>query len=148
MNRPEPCRQNTACADDHRLVVFFGILTPSKGIPDLITAFREVYARNPAARLVIAGMPTKYIDMDALLRQVKELQLEDAIRFDSRYLAMEEIAPLMHRADVVVLPYLNSSQSGAVQVAYSFGRPVVATSVGAFLKWWKTARAGFLVPPA
>lgn len=133
--------------DDHRLVVFFGILTPSKGIPDLITAFREVYARNPAARLLIAGMPTKYIDMDALLRQVKELQLEDAIRFDSRYLAMEEIAPLMHRADVVVLPYLNSSQSGAVQVAYSFGRPVVATNVGAFPEVVEDGQSGFLVPP-
>lgn len=133
--------------DENRLVVFFGILTPSKGIPDLITAFKEVYSQNRVARLLIAGMPTKYIDMDALLRQVRDLQLENVVRFDSRYLAMEEIAPLMHRADVVVLPYLNSSQSGAVQVAYSFGRPVVATDVGAFPEVVEDGKSGFLVPP-
>ncbi|PWH11787.1 MAG: hypothetical protein DDG60_16555 [Anaerolineae bacterium] len=133
--------------DENRLVVFFGILTPSKGLPDLIAAFKEVYACNASARLLIAGMPTKYIDMNALLQQVKDLELEEVVRFDSRYLAMEEIAPLMHRANVVVLPYINSSQSGAVQVAYSFGRPVIATNVGAFPEVVEHEKSGFLVPP-
>lgn len=132
----------------NRLVVFFGTLTPSKGIPDLIAAFSKVYAQNPSARLLIAGMPTKYMDMNALFRQVEELRLRDVVLFDSRYLAMEEIAPLMHRSDVVVLPYLNSSQSGAVQVAYSSGRPVVATNVGAFPDVVDEGLSGFLVPPS
>lgn len=133
--------------DEHRLVLFFGTLTPSKGLPDLIKAFEGIHAQNPSARLLIAGMPTKYMDMNALFRQVEELRLRDAVLFDSRYLAMEEIAPLMHRANVVVLPYLNSSQSGAVQVAYSFGKPVVATNVGAFPDVVDEGLSGFLVPP-
>ncbi len=133
--------------DANRLVLFFGSLTPSKGIPDLIKAFQGVYAQNPSARLLIAGMPTKYMDMNALFRQVDELHLQGAVIFDSRYLAMEEIAPLMHRADVVVLPYLSSSQSGAIQVAYSSGRPVVATNVGAFPEAVDDGLSGFLVPP-
>lgn len=133
--------------DANRLVLFFGSLTPSKGIPDLIQAFGEVYAQNSSARLLIAGMPTKYMDMNALFRQVDELRLRDVVIFDSRYLAMEEIAPLMHRANVVVLPYLSSSQSGAIQVAYSSGRPVVATNVGAFPDVVDEGLSGFLVPP-
>jgi glycosyltransferase involved in cell wall biosynthesis len=133
--------------DTNRLVLFFGTLTPSKGIPELIKAFGEVYAQNQSARLLIAGMPTKYMDMNTLSRQVDELRLQKVVIFDSRYLAMEEIAPLMHRADVVVLPYLSSSQSGAIQVAYSSGRPVVATNVGAFPDVVDEGLSGFLVPP-
>ncbi len=141
-------QQKYGLNDANRLVLFFGTLTPSKGLPDLIKAFEGVSTHNPSARLLIAGMPTKYMDMNALFRQVEELHLRDAVIFDSRYLAMEEIAPLMFRADVVVLPYLNSSQSGAVQVAYSFGRPVVATNVGAFPDVIDDGLSGFLVPPA
>lgn len=141
-------QQKYGLNDANRLVLFFGTLTPSKGIPDLIKAFEGVSTQTPSARLLIAGMPTKYMDMNALFRQVDELHLRDAVIFDSRYLAMEEIAPLMLRADVVVLPYLNSSQSGAVQVAYSFGRPVVATNVGAFPDVIDDGLSGFLVPPA
>jgi glycosyltransferase involved in cell wall biosynthesis len=140
-------QQKYGLRDTNQLVLFFGTLTPSKGIPDLIKAFEGVFAQNPSARLLIAGMPTKYMDMSALFRQVNESGLQDAVIFDSRYLAMEEIAPLMLRADVVVLPYLNSSQSGAVQVAYSFGRPVVATNVGAFPEVIDDGLSGFLVPP-
>ncbi len=140
-------QQKYGLDDTNRLVVFFGTLTPSKGIPDLIKAFARVYAQNKSTRLLIAGMPTKYMDMNSLFKQVDDLRLRDVVIFDSRYLAMEEIAPLMHRSDVVVLPYLNSSQSGAIQVAYSSGRPVVATNVGAFPDVVDEGLSGFLVPP-
>jgi glycosyltransferase involved in cell wall biosynthesis len=129
------------------VVLFFGSLTPSKGVPDLIKAFASVYERNKKARLIIAGMPTKYVDMSAILNLVTELKLDDTVIFDSRYLSLWEVGPLVHLARVVVLPYLNSSQSGAVQVAYAFGRPVVATTVGAFSEDVEEGRSGFLVPP-
>ena len=129
------------------VVLFFGTLTPSKGIPILIQAFSRVNQQNEKTRLVIAGMPTKYVDMAAILQLVADSRLTDKVIFDSRYLSLEEVGPLMHLAGVVVLPYLNSSQSGAVQVAYAFGRPVVATTVGAFPEDVEEGRSGFLVPP-
>ncbi|MCQ3936874.1 MAG: hypothetical protein DPW18_07480 [Chloroflexi bacterium] len=133
--------------DTQPVVLFFGNLTPSKGIPDLIQAFGIVHSRNPKARLVIAGMPSRYIDMNLLHKMVADLRLSEAVVFDSRYLDIEEIAPLMQLAAVAVYPYHSITQSGALQAAYTFGKPVVATKVGGFLESVEDGKSGFLVPP-
>jgi glycosyltransferase involved in cell wall biosynthesis len=53
----------------------------------------------------------------------------------------------MQMASVVVYPYLNSTQSGSLQVAYSFGRPVIATNVGGLPDAVEDGKSGFLVDP-
>ena len=52
----------------------------------------------------------------------------------------------MGLATVAVYPYRSSTQSGALQVAYTFGRPVVATNVGGLPEAVEQGRSGFLVP--
>jgi glycosyltransferase involved in cell wall biosynthesis len=52
----------------------------------------------------------------------------------------------MRLATVSVYPYRSSTQSGALQVAYTFGRPVVATEVGGLPEAVEHGRSGFLVP--
>jgi glycosyltransferase involved in cell wall biosynthesis len=52
----------------------------------------------------------------------------------------------MGLATVAVYPYRSSTQSGALQVAYTFGRPVVATTVGGLPEAVEPGRSGFLVP--
>jgi glycosyltransferase involved in cell wall biosynthesis len=42
----------------------------------------------------------------------------------------EDIQLYMNAADVVVLPYRNVLNSGVLQLAYSFAKPVVAAAVG------------------
>jgi glycosyltransferase involved in cell wall biosynthesis len=46
------------------------------------------------------------------------------------YIPNERIRPFMAISDVVVYPYHMISQSAAIQMAYAFGKPVVATLVG------------------
>ena len=132
-------------AEDMQVVLFFGNLTPSKGLPDLLKAFSQVYAKEPGVRLMIVGRPSKFIDIGELMRLVSDLGISDATIFDARYILMEEVAPLMEMATVVMYPYLNSTQSGALQVAYTFGRPVIATKVGGLPEAVEDGKSGLLV---
>lgn len=129
------------------VVLFFGNITVSKGVPDLLRAFADVYAENKDARLIVAGKPLKYINPNSLLELASALGIQTATSFDMRYFSMEEVTPLIELATVVVYPYLSSTQSGSIQVAYALGKPVVATRVGGLPDVVEDGRSGFLVPP-
>jgi len=129
------------------IILFFGNLMPSKGIPDLLTAFAQVQSIEKSARLIIAGKPTKHIDLNSLIKLASTLNITSSVIFDTRYIPIEGVAPLMEMASVVVYPYLNSTQSGSLQVAYAFCRPVIATNVGGLPEAVDDGKSGFLVPP-
>jgi glycosyltransferase involved in cell wall biosynthesis len=130
------------------VILFFGNLMPSKGLPDLLKAFSQVYAKENFARLMVVGRPSKLMDMDALTELVAKLGISKATTIDARYFPMEDVAPLMDMATMVIYPYLNSTQSGALQVAYTFGKPVIATKVGGLPEAVENGKSGFLVHPS
>jgi len=46
-----------------------------------------------------------------------------------------------------VVPYVTATQSGVIQIAYSFDVPVIATRVGGLPEVVDDGATGFLVPP-
>jgi len=147
-SRPESLdllREKYGLQEGEQVVLFFGLLVPSKGLDDLIEAFALV-RQSCIAKLVIAGYPTKYIDIGELKTKITLLGLTDSVILDTRYIPLEEIGAIMKLAKVVVYPYRSSTQSGALQVAYTFGRPVIVTNVGGLPEAVEDGKSGFLVP--
>jgi glycosyltransferase involved in cell wall biosynthesis len=138
-------RRRYGLAAEEKAVLFFGLLAPSKGIEDLVEAF-ALAKRSGVAKLIIAGYPTKQFELQQLRSRISALGLQERVFLDTRYIPLEELGGLMDLATVVVYPYHSSTQSGALQVAYTFGRPVIATQVGGLPEAVEDGRNGFLVP--
>jgi glycosyltransferase involved in cell wall biosynthesis len=130
---------------NEKVVLFFGLLSPSKGLDDLLEAY-GIVSKSCAAKLLIAGYPTKHFDMNLFRAKISKYQLNTQVILDTRYIPLNEIRPLMNLATVVVYPYRSSTQSGALQVAYTFGKPVIATAVGGLPEAIDDGKNGYLVP--
>lgn len=129
-----------------KVVLFFGLLRPSKGVSDLVEAFARVHDRT-GLRLVIAGYPTKTFDTKALRARIARLEISDQVSLFLDYVPNEDVAPLLEMGDVVVFPYRNATASGAASAAQSLGRPIIATSTGGFPEVIRNGETGYLVPP-
>ncbi len=139
-------RKRLGLNESERVVLFFGLLSPSKGLDDLFEAFALVQ-KEVATRLVVAGYPTKHVSMEKFMERNRELGISERVIFDPRYIPLEDLRPLMEVASLVVYPYRSGTQSGALQTAYTFGRPVIATSVGGLAEVVEEGKSGFIVPP-
>jgi glycosyltransferase involved in cell wall biosynthesis len=107
------------------VVLCFGLIRPYKGVDLLIEAFREV--RD--AELWIVGRP---LGMPiAPLRSLAE-PIGDRVRIEARFVADREVPAFFRRADLVVLPYRDTEQSGVLFTALPFGKAIVVTDVGGF----------------
>lgn len=113
---------------DSRVVLFFGAIAPYKGLDVLIDAFGRLQRDDPHLYLVIAGGPLE--DFGPYRRRIEALGSSERIVQDLRYVPAAELSKFFLAADMVALPYRRVSQSGVLQLAYGFGRPVVATDVG------------------
>ncbi|MCL5282297.1 MAG: glycosyltransferase [Planctomycetes bacterium] len=125
-----------------RVLLFFGNVRPYKGLKYLLDAMPAL-ARRLDAHLLVAG--EFWRDKDQYLRQVRELGIERSVTFVDRYIPNEEVDVYFAAADVVVLPYVTATQSGIVQIAYGFDKPVIVTNVGGLPDVVEHGRTGFVV---
>jgi alpha-maltose-1-phosphate synthase len=63
------------------------------------------------------------------------------------YLTNEKVAEVFQQSSIVVLPYIEGSQSGVVRIAYVFGKPVIVTNVGSIPESVRENVTGLIVPP-
>lgn len=131
---------------DDPVILFFGTVSPSKGVPDLLHAFAKV-RQQTNVKLLIAGYHTKFMNSDELFAIVAEHNMANDVIFDNQYIPNEEVGAIMKLATIAALPYRNGTQSAALQVAYAFGKPVVATKVGGLPEAVTHGKNGLLVAP-
>ncbi len=112
---------------DAFVYVCLGLLRPYKGLEELLPAFRKLEGEK--LRLLVAGRPKSA----SYAERLAALAAGDArIRLEPRFVPVDEVQQYLNAADVAVLPYRQTTASGAALLAFSFGLPVIAPAIGAF----------------
>lgn len=115
-----------------RTILFFGRITPYKGLEYLVGAFSQLLLQSSTYRLIIAGRPDN--DSRDYCQSIQELiarqELGKRVLLRIEFVPDSETELYFKAADVLVLPYRQIYQSGVLFLAYSFGLPVIATNVG------------------
>ena len=133
-------------ADDAHVALYFGFIKAYKGVTHLIDAAPRLKARyGDGLRLLIVG--DVYGDARPYHERVAACGAADIIRFEDGFVPEERVEDHFLAADLVVLPYVSATQSGIVQIAYNYDRPVVTTDVGGLPEVVLEGETGFLVPP-
>lgn len=121
-------------------VLFFGRISPYKGIEYLCQAMLKVKEQVPDATLTIAGGGKIYFD-------IASYQKHDWVKVINRYVGMEELAGLLQNCALSVCPYTDATQSGVIMTSFSLCKPVVATNVGGLGEMVDDQKTGLLVSP-
>jgi glycosyltransferase involved in cell wall biosynthesis len=122
--------------DGAHVLLTFGLLSPSKGIEQVIRALPQVVARHPATRYVVLGATHPNLVREqgeayreGLVRLAAELGVEQHVVFHGRFVDMPELTAFLGAADIYVTPYLNEDQitSGTLAYAFGCGKAVLST---------------------
>ena len=108
-------------------LLFFGKIRAYKGLEVFLRALARLGGRVDF-RATVAG--EFYIDDAPFKRMVEQEGISDRVVWKDHYIPNEEVGTLFRETDLVVLPYLDATQSGVVPLAFGFLKPVVVSDVG------------------
>ncbi|MEP6507757.1 MAG: glycosyltransferase [Gemmatimonadales bacterium] len=117
---PEKARTALGIPTDAKVLSFVGQVRPYKNLPALLRAFSKV--DDPNAVLLIAGKLKLY---------EHSAEFEDLVARDARVKVFREFVPAdklqlyLNAADLVVLPFRETLNSGSAILGLSFDRPVL-----------------------
>jgi len=115
----------------------------------LVEAFEGVRSSVENAMLLIAGQigegePKAFQYYSDLVGQ---LACRDDVMCVNDHIPLKEVQKYFLAADVVVLPYVQASQSGVLLLAYAAGRPVIVTDTGGLSEVVENDLSGYVIPP-
>ncbi len=123
-------------AEGRRLLLTFGLLSAGKGIEYAIEALPRIVAEFPDALYIVLGATHPHVKNEQgesyrmmLQTRVRELELEDHVLFQNRFVELSELCEYLGATDIYVTPYLNAEQivSGTLAYAMGTGKAVVST---------------------
>ena len=130
--------------ENDRIILFFGYIRKYKGLELLLEAMKTI-KKSMDIHLLVAG---EFYDDELHYRDyVKINDLNNCVHFISEYIPNDRVPYIFSAADCVVLPYRSATQSGIVQIAYNFNKPVIVTDVGGLAETVSDGISGFVVRP-
>lgn len=115
-----------------KAILFFGRITPYKGLEFLVSGFQKALSKDPEYRLIIAGKIEKGSESywETIRSLIAEQVESGRIIVNAEFVPDAETEIYFKAADVFVLPYSNIFQSGVLFLGYGFGLPALVANVG------------------
>jgi D-inositol-3-phosphate glycosyltransferase len=126
-----------------RVALFFGFIRRYKGLLTLFQALSLIPKRHDI-QLLVGG--EFYEDDSPYRRMIKDLDIADRVVLHDRYIPNEEVGDFFNAANLAVLPYISATQSGIIQIAFNYDKPVITTNVGGLPEVVRAGELGEVVP--
>ena len=121
---------------ERMIILTFGLLSPNKGIENMLDAMPEIIKSCPNAHYVILGATHPNLVRqqgeayrESLTARVQSLGIENHVIFFNQFVDQATLLDFISMCDVYTTPYLNEAQMTSGTLAYSFGlgKAVVST---------------------
>lgn len=136
-------RKELGESQDTKLLLFFGFVREYKGLKHLLKALPLVKEKLDRVKLMVVGSFGD--DKADYMNLISGMQIEDCVEVIDEYTPDNEVEKYFAACDVVVLPYESATQSGIVQIAYGFEKPVIVTDVGGLPDVVTDGKTGYVV---
>jgi glycosyltransferase involved in cell wall biosynthesis len=118
------------------VLLTFGLLSPNKGIENVINALPKIAAEFPNAVYIILGVTHPHVLREngesyrlSLELLAKKNGVQKNVIFYNRFVGIDELKEFIGAADIYITPYLNEAQivSGSLAYCFGAGKAVVST---------------------
>jgi glycosyltransferase involved in cell wall biosynthesis len=136
------------------VLLTFGLLSPNKGIENVIRALPMILARHPHVIYIVSGVTHPHIRRregeryrEGLQALAEELGVTSHLILNNRFVSAEELVEHVGAADVYITPYRQEAQivSGTLAIALGAGKAIISTPYW-HAKELLAERRGILVP--
>ncbi len=119
-----------------KVLLTFGLLSPNKGIENVIQALPKILSRHSNVIYMVSGVTHPHIlrregdkYRQYLQNLAKELGVAANVMFRNRFVSPEEMVELIGAADIYITPYKHKAQvvSGTLAYALSAGKAIIST---------------------
>jgi glycosyltransferase involved in cell wall biosynthesis len=118
------------------VLLTFGLLSPNKGIENVIQALPHILSKHKNVVYIVAGATHPHIlrrEGDkyraSLQALAKEIGVESQVIFHNRFVSPEEMVEFIGAADIYITPYRHEAQvvSGTLAYALGAGKAIIST---------------------
>lgn len=141
----QKAREQLQIDQGQRVLLFFGFVRKYKGLQYLLEAMKLLKERDFKVQLWVVGDFGE--DKDEYVEQIRTFEIGDQVQMVQGYVPDDEVEKYFAASDLVVLPYLSATQSGIVQIAFGFEKPVLVTEVGGLPDVVTNGKTGYVVEP-
>ncbi|MFA5141113.1 MAG: glycosyltransferase family 4 protein [Elusimicrobiota bacterium] len=119
-----------------QVLLTFGLLSPNKGIENMLNALPKIVAACPDVVYIILGATHPHLRREAgesyrlgLELLAEKNGIKQNVIFYNRFVALDELKEFIGAADIYITPYLNEAQivSGTLAYCFGAGKAVVST---------------------